>query len=168
MPDLRWAEVEDLFDPDQMGALPDVYVTDASVADWQAVFDLVRSAGWAWEHPTGSLPAAAELFPRRSDAAVGGLRVWPVPGVLAIFRPMSEELVEFDVDLRELQGQAGVDTLCSFLREIGRHLGKPVTMTAEGQYGYPVLGFDPGADRVVLLDQSVRNVRNGRRVAPRG
>ena len=71
----------------------------------------------------GALPAAADLVPRRSDAEVGDLRVWPVPGVPAIFRPMSEELVEFDVDLRELQGQ----------------------------YGHPVLGFDPGADRVVLL-----------------
>ena len=71
--------------------------------------------------------------------------------MLAIFRPMAEDLIEFDVDLRELQGQAGVDTLCAFLCAIDRQLGKPVTMTAEGQYGYPVLGFDPGADRVVLL-----------------
>ena len=34
---------------------------------------------------------------------------------------------------------------------IGRRLGKPVLMTPEGDSGYPVLGFDPAADRVVLL-----------------
>ncbi|MFS4093851.1 hypothetical protein [Streptomyces sp. AF1A] len=44
-----------------------------------------------------------------------------------------------------------VDTLCGFLRAIGRRLGKPVVMTAEGDHGNPVLGFEPAADRVVLL-----------------
>ncbi|MFE4973915.1 hypothetical protein ACFRAR_17630 [Kitasatospora sp. NPDC056651] len=79
------------------------------------------------------------------------LRVWPVQDVLAIFRPMSADEIDFDVDLRELQGQTGVDTLCGFLRAIGLRLGKAVAMTAEGDYGNPVLGFDPVADRVVLL-----------------
>jgi hypothetical protein len=92
-----------------------------------------------------------EALSRPAGGDLPVLRVWPVPGVLVIFRPMSEELIDFDIDLRELQGQAGVDTLCAFLGAIGRRLSKPVTMTAEGQYGYPVLGFDPGADRVVLL-----------------
>ncbi|MFF0637920.1 hypothetical protein ACFYTS_36120 [Nocardia sp. NPDC004151] len=59
--------------------------------------------------------------------------------------------MDFDVDLRELQGQAGVDTLCDFLRTIGRRLGKPVSMYSEGSSHSPVLGFDPAADRVVLL-----------------
>ncbi|MER6664632.1 hypothetical protein ABT256_08785 [Amycolatopsis japonica] len=59
---------------------------------------------------------------------------------------------DFDVDLRELQGQAGVDILCGFLTDIGRELGKPVLMTPEGgSPAHPVLGFDPEQDRVVLL-----------------
>ncbi|HEY3464829.1 MAG TPA: hypothetical protein VGL47_06825 [Amycolatopsis sp.] len=56
------------------------------------------------------------MLPRPADAHPTELRVWPVPGVLAIFR-----------------------------------LAKPVVMTAEGDRGYPVLGFDPAANRVVLL-----------------
>ncbi|GAA2471155.1 hypothetical protein ACFPFX_34970 [Streptomyces mauvecolor] len=44
-----------------------------------------------------------------------------------------------------------MDTLCGFLDAIGRRLGKAVVMTGEGDYGNPVLGFDPAADRVVLL-----------------
>lgn len=44
-----------------------------------------------------------------------------------------------------------MDVLCGFLRSIGRRLGKPVRMTAEGDRGNPVLGFDVGAGRVVLL-----------------
>ncbi|WP_411144609.1 hypothetical protein [Streptomyces sp. x-80] len=155
MPDLLWDDVKEFFDPDLMGALPDVSVAGTSVEDWQAVFDLVRSRGWTWEYSAGGvvgpLPPAAVVLSRPAGAETVDLRVWPVPGVLAIFRTMSADEIDFDVDLRELQGQAGVDTLCGFLCAIGRRLGKPVAMTAEGDYGNPVLGFDPAADCVVLL-----------------
>ncbi|MGY0466657.1 hypothetical protein ACW14Y_41335 [Kitasatospora sp. cg17-2] len=42
MPDLLWDDVKNFFDPDLMGALPDVCVAGTSVNGWQAVFDLVR------------------------------------------------------------------------------------------------------------------------------
>ncbi|WP_033281877.1 hypothetical protein [Streptomyces sp. NRRL F-525] len=155
MPDLLWDDVRDFFDPELMGALPDVCVAGASVEDWQVVFDLVRSSGWTWEYSVGGvagpLPSAAEVLSRPADAETVDLRVWPVPDVLVIFRPMAVDEIDFDVDLHELRGQAGVDVLCGFLRTIGRRLGKPVAMTAEGDYGNPVLGFDPVIDRVVLL-----------------
>ncbi|MFF4189298.1 hypothetical protein ACFYZ9_39535 [Streptomyces sp. NPDC001691] len=156
MPDLLWDDVRNFFDPDLMGALPDVCVPNASVADWEAVFDLIRSSGWPREYleggVVGPLPSAAEVLSRPGDADAVDLRVWLVPDVLAIFRPMSADEIGFDVDLRELQGQAGVDTLCEFLGAIGRRLDKPVVMTGEGDYGNPVLGFNPAADRVVLLE----------------
>ncbi|MFI0724364.1 hypothetical protein [Streptomyces sp. NPDC021224] len=155
MPDLLWEDVTDIFAPELMGALPDGCVSGASVEDWQSVFDLVRSCGWAWEYSTdgavGPLPSAAEALTHHADAVLAELHVWPVPDVLVIFRPMSTEEIDFDVDLRELQGQEGVNVLCQFLTTLGRHLGKSVVMTAEGDYGNPVLGFDPAADRVVLM-----------------
>ncbi|WP_033352575.1 hypothetical protein [Kitasatospora aureofaciens] len=156
MPDLLWDDVRNFFDPDVMGALPDVFVEGtSSVEDWQAVFDLVRVSGWAWEFLEGGvaglLPPAAEVLSRPAGADSVDLRVWPVPGVLAIFRPWSAEGIDFDVDLRELQGQHGVDVLCGLLAAVGRRLGRLVVMTAEGDYGHPVLGFDPSADSVVLM-----------------
>ncbi|MET9316048.1 hypothetical protein ABZX12_29885 [Kribbella sp. NPDC003505] len=155
MPDLLWDDVRNFFDPDLMGALPDVSVAGTSVDDWQAVFDLIRSSGWAWEYSVGGvagpLPSAAEVLMRPASADAVDLRVWPVPDVLAIFRPMSAEEIDFDVDLRELQGQERVDILCGFFAAVGRRLGKPVVMTAEGDNGHPVLGFDPAANRVVLM-----------------
>ncbi|MFE0361036.1 hypothetical protein [Streptomyces griseoaurantiacus] len=155
MPDLLWDDVRNFFDPDLMGALPDVSVIGTSVEDWQAVFDLVRSSGWAWEYTEGGvagpLPSAVELLTRPADAETVDLRVWPAPGVLAIFCPTVAEEIDFDVNLRELQGQEGVDVLCRFLAVVGRRLGKPVVMTPEGDYGNPVLGFDPTVDRVVLM-----------------
>ncbi|MFD8082453.1 hypothetical protein ACFV4F_12250 [Kitasatospora sp. NPDC059722] len=156
MPDLLWDDVRNFLDPAVMGALPDVFVEGtSSVEDWQAVFDLVQSSGWAWEFleggVAGPLPAAVEVLSRPAGADSVDLRVWPVPGVLAIFRPWSAEGIDFDVDLRELQGQHGVDVLCGLLATVGRRLGRPVAMTAEGDYGHPVLGFDPAVDRVVLM-----------------
>lgn len=64
---------------------------------------------------------------------------------------MSSEEIDFDVDLRELQGQQGVDVLCELMCAIGRALGKTVFMDAEGDRNHPVLGFKPDLDRVVLL-----------------
>ncbi|KOX21632.1 hypothetical protein ADK67_26195 [Saccharothrix sp. NRRL B-16348] len=154
--DLHWDQVRSFFDPDLMGSLPDVFVPDTSAEDWQAVFDLVEARGWQWEFVQGDtalpLPLATDALARPPDAELVELKVRPVPGMLAIFRLMSAEEIDFDIDLRELQGQDGVDTLCRFLGEIGRKLGKPVLMTSEGgSQAHPVLGFDPVLDRVVLL-----------------
>ncbi|MFC9694386.1 hypothetical protein ACFTSF_37930 [Kribbella sp. NPDC056951] len=74
-----------------------------------------------------------------------------MPDVVVIFYPMPAEDVCFDVDLRELQGQRGVDVLCDFLCAIGRALSKPVYMAAEGDGGHPVLGYAPADDRVMLV-----------------
>ncbi|MFC5831412.1 hypothetical protein [Nonomuraea insulae] len=93
----------------------------------------------------------AELMLALRDEASPQLSVWPHPDVLAIFRPYAEETVDFDVGLRELQGQERLDVLCGFLRAFGRRLGKPVVMTPEGGPEHPVLGFDVTTGRVVLM-----------------
>ncbi|MEU0267481.1 hypothetical protein [Nocardioides sp. NPDC006303] len=156
MPDLRWDEVKDVFDPKLMGALPDLFVPDTTVDDWQALLNLVTTSGWTWKYESGDteepLPSADIVLARPSDAEAAYLRVWPVPGVLAIFRFTSVHEIDFDVDLRELEGQDGVDSLCSFIRVIGRGLGKPVLMTNEGgSEEHPVLGYDPVKDKVTML-----------------
>ncbi|WP_331760100.1 hypothetical protein OG285_36205 (plasmid) [Streptomyces sp. NBC_01471] len=154
MPDLLWDDVKNFFDPNLMGTLPDVSIADASVDDWQAVLDLVRSRGWTCEYSEDGaalwLPRAERMLARGVEASVM-LRVWPVPGVLAIFRPYAADSIDFDVDLRELQGQARLNVLCSFLRVIGRAMSKPVLFAPETDPGHPVIGFDVEADRVVLL-----------------
>ncbi|MFF3013744.1 hypothetical protein [Streptomyces sp. NPDC057939] len=155
MTDLLWDDVSPLFDPDLMGSLPDVRVPDASVEDWQAVLDLVVEKGWRYQYSEGGrvlpVPRAEAVLSRSEHAECPDLRVWPTADVLAIFRFRSDDEVDFDVDLRELQGQDRLDVFCGFLREIGRRLGKPVLMDPEGDSGHPVLGFDVQADGVVLL-----------------
>ncbi len=154
--DLRWDEVREYFNPDTMGALPDLYVPNAVVEDWQVILDLVRTRGWQWQYTRGDealpLPTATEIFERPADAETVSLKVWPSPGTHAIFRFMSETEIDFDVDLRELQDQEGVDTLCALLHAIGEELGKPVLMTSEGgSPEHPVLGFEPTLGKVVVF-----------------
>jgi hypothetical protein len=144
------------FDPDLMGSLPDVVVPDASVEDWQSVLDLVRVSGWKFQYSEGEtvlpVPRAEAVLSRPADAECPELRVWPAADVLAIFRFWAVEEIDFDVDLRELQGQERLDVFCGFLRVVGRRLGKPVLMASEGgDHSHPVLGFDVEADQVVLL-----------------
>jgi hypothetical protein len=157
VPDLVWDEVKGWFDPEVNGVLPDVHVPGTTVEDWRAVVDLIRSKGWAYEYSVDGrvsrIPGHAGNMLRPRDEAGVALKVWPTPGVLAIFRPYCVEQIDFDVDLRELQGQDRLDVLCALMRAIGRRLGKPVVMTPEGTDDVPVLGYDTDADRVVMLAQ---------------
>ncbi|MFD9484119.1 hypothetical protein [Streptomyces sp. NPDC059991] len=156
MADLLWDDVKYFFDPDLMGALPDVLVPGTSVEDWQAVLDLVGVSGWVCQYCEGgtvlAVPRAEAALSRPAGAQCAELRVWLAAGVLAIFRFSSVEEIDFDVDLRELQGQERLDVFCAFLAVIGRQLGKPVVMYGEGGApSHPVLGFDVESDRVALL-----------------
>jgi hypothetical protein len=153
--DLLWGDVQVWFDPDLDGTLPDVHVPDTTVEDWRILVELVQSEGWSLAYlvdgEARQLPAAVEdMLSLRSEAGVQ-LNVWPASGVLAIFRPYEVDQIDFDVDLRELQGQQQLDVLCRFLTTIGRRLRKPVLMTPEGSGNEPVLGYDVQADRVLLL-----------------
>lgn len=68
-----------------------------------------------------------------------------------MFRFHATDEIDFDVDVSDPMGQERLDEFCGLLRAIGRRLGKPVLMDPEGDYGHPVLGFDPEIDRVVRL-----------------
>ncbi|MEF9902029.1 hypothetical protein [Streptomyces sp. P9-A2] len=155
MSELLWDDVAYFFDSDLMGSLPDVRVPDASMEDWQAVLDLVGESDWKFQYSEGEtvlpMPRSEAVLSRPADAECPELRVWPSDDVLAIFRFHAIEEIDFDVDLRELQGQERLDVFCGFLRAIGRRLDKPVLMDSEGDYGHSVLGFDVEADCVVLL-----------------
>lgn len=119
MADLLWEDVNSLLDPELMGALPDVVVPGTSAEDWQAVLDLVEGSGWSCRYSEGGaelpVPRAGAVLSRPAGAECPELRVRSADEALAIFRFHSAEEIDFDVDLRELQGQDRLDVLCDFL-----------------------------------------------------
>jgi hypothetical protein len=110
--DLRWEHVSCFFDPDLMGSLPNLRVPDASAEDWQALLDLFEAREWRCEYPEGET-----VLSRSTDAECPDLRLWPTADVLVIFRLLADDEIDFDVDLRELQGQERLDVFCGFLGE---------------------------------------------------
>jgi hypothetical protein len=160
---IRWKDVAEWFDPSQNGSAPDVVVSDTTVADWDALFGLIRSEGWRCEYEFGeewrALPsAAAELFEPSQDDLLRSLWVWPDPGMEWIIRPWTPDEVVGDVNLYEIQGQEKLDAFCRFLRTLGAALGKPVLMYAEGAYNDypPMMAYELTEDRVVFLAGSWR------------
>jgi len=117
-------------------------------ADRQALLNFVASSRWRFEYAEGDmirpLPRAESVLSRPLDAESASLRVWPTPDLLAIFRFSASSQIDVDIDLRKIQDQATLDAFCAFLKRIGRRLGKPVLMDAEG--GDPRFRF-PRRDR---------------------
>ncbi|MEU5888651.1 hypothetical protein ABZ835_17685 [Streptomyces sp. NPDC047461] len=157
MPDLLWDDVKEHFDPYGTGSLPDLRIPYTSADGWQTLLDLVVERGWSHEYREGAtelpLPRAVDVLARPPDAECPQLRVRPAENMLAIFHFLAEEEIDFDMDLRELQGQERLDLFCDFLRTVGRRLGKSVFMDPEGACGHPFLAFDTEADRVVFLGE---------------
>ncbi|MFC5820236.1 hypothetical protein [Nonomuraea harbinensis] len=155
MPDLLWDDVKVLFDPEVNGALPDVVVEGTALEDWQVLLDLLREQGWQYAYSVGGEPmeltSAADMAVAAYADGVPELRVCLALDMLVIFRMYRTESIDFDVDLRELQGQERLDVLVDFFCLLGRRLGKSVLMSAEGSPDHPDLGFDVDADRVVLM-----------------
>jgi hypothetical protein len=158
-PDLLWNDVHAFFDPDVMGSLPDLCVPETSTEDWQALLDLVASGTWRFAYSEGgthlAMPRAEAVFNRVPDAECASLGVWPTSRIVAIFRFYAPEQIDFDIDLREIQDQADLDTFCGFLKTIGRRLGKRVLMDAEGGDPslHPVLGYSVEVNRVILDEE---------------
>jgi hypothetical protein len=122
-PALLWNNVRLFFEPETMGCLPDLGVPETSTDDWQTLLDLVVSSTWRFEYTEGDtilpLPRAEAVFSRHADAESASLGVWMTSRVVAIFRFYAPEQIDFDVDLREIEGQEALDAFCGFVSVIG-------------------------------------------------
>ncbi len=100
-----------LLRPRPDGGAAGVVVPGTSVADWQAVLDLVEESGWTCRSSEGGaglpMPRAEAVLSRPAEAERAELRVRPITEVLAIFRFHSAEEIDFDVDLREPRARTG-------------------------------------------------------------
>ena len=155
MPDVEWSEVCDAFSPEEVGSLPDARVEDSSVADWQAVFDLVSAGTRRWDYREAgrvveSLPAAAELFTCPQRMLDASLRVWLTEELYVIFWFLEAGQVDFDVNVAAVRDQRQLDALCAWLRILGQQLRKSVVMAEESEPSSVMLTYDVASDRVVV------------------
>jgi hypothetical protein len=132
MDEIAWEAVRDEFAPD--GSWRDIYVFGTAIADWQRMFDAIRSAGYRLtyfraDQPTEMPMNAADAFPS-PDECDRRLSVW-FAGVLANCHFFTTEEIEFDIDPREVKGQQELNALFGFMRCLAQATDKDVVLTAE-------------------------------------
>jgi hypothetical protein len=146
---LKWEDVSEDWRPD--GALRDVYVFDATEADWQRVVDAVRgrwSSTYQVDGQAAQMPEAVrEIF----RAASSQRPLWQIKlrdGIVANCHFFGGEEIEFDLDPREVSSQLDLDVVCEFLRVVGQATAKPSVLSAENSPDLPIARYDPETDRI--------------------
>lgn len=132
MDEIAWETVRDEFTFD--GSWRDIYVFRTTIADWQRMWDAIRSAGYGLTYFRAG--HSAEIPTKVEDA-------FPLPdecdrrlsvcfaGILANCHFFTTEEIEFDIDPREVQGQQQLNALLEFMRCLAQATDKDVVLTAE-------------------------------------
>ena len=160
---MDWGRCSEVFQWD--GSLRDIYVLGTDGRDWQQLLDFLR-AEWpkaVFEVNGAETPIprhAAEIFARKktgrcllgidhaaeifSNREMGRclLRI-DLGGLQLICHFFTVEEIEFDLDPREMRGEAEFSRLLGFMQSISRLLGKPVLLTPENEQERPLLAVDP-------------------------
>ncbi len=125
------------------GSWRDIYVTPASLDDWKAIFPLLRSqpgVEFIREPSTGGIPKSLDASFFSESRPTLSFRV---DGVLVVFHFFTPEEIECDLDPREVTGQASLDALLLFMRQLGDATRKRTVLTPENCSGYPIISYDP-------------------------
>jgi hypothetical protein len=127
------------------GSLRDIYVTAATLADWRAIYPLLRdfpAVEFSVDGVVQSPPATVEqAFAVRSSASP--MLRFRVGRVLVVFHFFSEEEIECDVVPHEISSQTDLDALLGFVRQLGDTTHKRVVITPENGRERPFISYDP-------------------------
>lgn len=125
----KWSEFSATLAYEQ---LPDGVIEDTDIDDWQSVLDLAQTSGWRVGSHDGTSGRSMSARRLLGDEELHTVALWPQPNVQINLFLNNESEVLFDFDTREIDDQKSLDTLCEFIRAIGRTVGKPVAVTHEG------------------------------------
>lgn len=150
MRSVTWRKFREIVSVDE-GTLPDGIVEGLTVAGWQLILDAIVDAGWRTEYIDGDgvpgpLPRAADALPVPSGQGYRLLRVWPWPTVQVNVWLCDLESFEFDIDSRELRGEAETEAVMAFIQMVGMLTGHLVRMTPEGSCDTAMVSYDPQTD----------------------
>jgi hypothetical protein len=155
---LKWDAVRGEFDLDD-GSWRDIYVFDTKMADWQQMLDSLRASPYQVQYFRNREPAelpnaAAEAFPLPDECD----RMLSVTfsGVLANCHFFTEDEIEFDIDPREVKGQAELDALFGFMHLLADSVGKEAVLSPENFRQVVIFRVRPGGVAVEWVAGSKR------------
>jgi hypothetical protein len=145
---LEWARIGDFFAWD--GSWLDLYVLGASLAEWNRIFTALRACEWKVEFQNDGaerpLPeSAAACFAREEHSAMLSIAVGGVSLNCHFFTP---DEIEFDVDPREVDGQASLDSLAAFMDFVANATERTVLLTYENSPEHPRCKSEPGSGTI--------------------
>jgi hypothetical protein len=148
---IDWESVKAEFASD--GSWRDVYVLNCTITDWAAIWRTLRNSPGARFFVDGQRHdppiQVEEAFGLRASASPM-LHV-KVGRMLLVFHFFTDCEIECDLDPREVQGQADLDALLGFIREIGDLTGKNAIITPENRSDAPFLEYDPKTSAMTRL-----------------
>jgi len=146
MPFLTWESVRDEFAFD--GSWRDIYVLDTDMAGWQRMLDGLRAARYDLSYfrdsQTVELPARVEdAFPLEGECD----RLLSVRfcGVMANCHFFTPDELEFDIDPREVVGQAQLDGVFGFMRCLAESVGRASVLCPENCSQVVIFRVQPGS-----------------------
>ena len=145
---MNWDDVKDAFAWD--GSLRDLYVLNASPAHWTRWLQALPT----WPYGvTYSIDGTRAPAPQTAEEAFAvqqaKLLSIDVEGIRMNCHFFSDDVIELDLDPREVRGPYELAALERFMRRLGVVVGLPVRMTPENASDGPIFEYAPETDAVV-------------------
>jgi hypothetical protein len=134
------------------GSWRDICVLNTTLADWQKVFDWLRTSTYPIDFKINDVPSPLPdrlelFFNLRKEVSV--LASVNVGGVLANCHFFSPSEIEFDIDPREVINEAREESIGRFMIELGKLLDREVILTLENWHEAAFLRYFRQKDKVV-------------------
>ena len=143
-------------DPDD-GDLRDIFVLGTNLDYWQRFLDYLRNGKFALDYKSangGPLPETAARVLESAHRDEAPTLAFHLNKLYVRWYFRSEDEIELDIERRQVQEDGDIDVVLSFMAELGRLLGKRVTLTAEMSDSV-LLEFDPTMDRCQPANDTV-------------
>ena len=140
---IRWDACKEDFRDD--GSLRDIYITPARLADWRALYLLLRAYPGVEYSVDGVVrpppDSVEQAFAAR--ASTSPMLRFSVGRVLIVFHFFCEDEIECHFVPNEITSQADLDALLAFVRQVGDATRKRVIITPENSRELPFITYDP-------------------------
>src|SRR4051812_28241071 len=144
---IRWDTCKADFGGD--GSLRDIYISPATLADWRALYPLLRSfpgVEYLVDGTTQRPPEAVEQVFAVRPSGSPVLR-FSVGRACVVFHFFWDEEIECDFYPNDITSQADLDALLAFVRQLGDVTRKRVVITPENVRECPFITYDPESTR---------------------